>query len=126
MLNDVRYTAIGSISTDRDIYIVTGQTDMRKSIDGLAAFIKGSLGMDPFAQSLFLFCGKHHDRIKVLLWEGDGFVLLYKRLDNGSFKWPKSEKQARALSQTELRWLLEGLKIDQPKAIKQGRSGDLY
>lgn len=126
MLNDVRHTAIGSISTDRDIYIVTGQTDMRKSIDGLAAFIKSSLGMDPFAQSLFLFCGKRRDRLKVLLWEGDGFVLLYKRLDNGNFKWPKSETQARALSQTELRWLLEGLKIDQPKAIKQGRAGDLY
>ncbi|NCB75249.1 MAG: transposase [Clostridia bacterium] len=126
MLNDVLNTAVGGISAGRDIYIVTGHTDMRKSIDGLAAFIKGSLGMDPFAKSLFLFCGKHRDRMKVLLWEGDGFVLLYKRLDNGSFKWPKSEKQARALSQTELRWLLEGLKIDQPKAIKQGHSGDLY
>jgi transposase len=73
-----------------------------------------------------MFCGKRRNRMKALLWEEDGFVLLYKRLDNGSFKWPRSETQARALTQKELRWLLEGLEIDQPKAIKQGCRGDLF
>jgi transposase len=124
-VNDVRSTVIGSIAAE-SIYIVTGYTDMRKSIDGLAAFIKGNLGMDPFGGSLFMFCGKRRNSMKALLWEDDGFVLLYKRLDNGSFKWPRSETQARALTQKELRWLLEGLEIDQPKAIKQGRRGDLF
>lgn len=75
---------------------------------------------------MFLFCGRRHDRIKALLWEDDGFVLLYKRLDNGSFKWPRTETEARQLSPKELRWLLDGLELDQPKAIKSGRRGFLY
>ena len=108
------------------VYLVTGYTDMRKSIDGLAAIAQGTLNMDPFSGSLFLFCGRRRDRIKALLWDGDGFLLLYKRLDNGSFKWPRTETQARQLSQRELRWLLEGLELEQPKAIKQGSRGALY
>jgi transposase len=82
-VNDVHNTLIGGIAAE-DVYIVTGYTDMRKSIDGLATFIKSSLGMDPFGGSLFMFCGKRRNSMKALLWEDDGFVLLYKRLDNGS------------------------------------------
>lgn len=108
------------------VYLVTGYTDMRKSIDGLAAIVQGILHMDPFSRSMFLFCGRRRDRIKALLWEDDGFVLLYKRLDNGSFKWPRTEKEARLLSDKELRWLLDGLELDQPKAIKSGTKGCLY
>ena len=59
---------------------------------------------------------------KGLLWEDDGFLLLYKRLDNGSFQWPRNETEARLLSPQQTRWLLEGLKIDQPKAI--GKEAD--
>lgn len=114
------------ISQVRQVYLVTGYTDMRKSIDGLAAAVQGRLSMDPFSQSLFLFCGKRRDRMKALLWEKDGFVLLYKRLDNGAFKWPRTEQQARELTQQELRWLLEGLEIDQPKAIREGTRGSLF
>jgi transposase len=58
-----------------DVYVVCGYTDMRKSIDGLAAMINLNFGMDPFAPSLFLFCGKRRDRLKALFWEGDGFVV---------------------------------------------------
>lgn len=108
------------------VYLVTGYTDMRKSIDGLSAIVSGKLRLDPFSQSLFLFCGKRRDRLKGLLWEGDGFLLLYKRLENGGFRWPRSETEARRLTQQELRWLLEGLEIDQPKAIKPANSGALY
>ena len=113
-VSDARNTVIGGIAAE-GFYIVTGYTDMRKSIDGLASVIKGRLGMDPFGGSLFMFCGKQRNRMKALLWENDGFVLLYKRLDNGSFKWPRSEAQARELTQKELRWLLEGLEIDHRK-----------
>ena len=89
------------------MYLVTGYTDMRKSIDGLAAIVQGILHMDPgFSRSMFLFCGRRRDRIKALLWDDDGFVLLYKRLDNGCFKWPRTETEARLLSSKELRWLL--------------------
>ena len=59
-----------------EIYIVTGRTDMRKSIDGLCAIVEDQLHMDPRRSALYLFCGKRCDRIKALLWESDGFVLL--------------------------------------------------
>ena len=82
---------LGDITIAKDIYIACGYTDMRKSIDGLAAVVQEQFSLNPFTSSLYLFCGKRRDRIKCLLWEGDGFCLLYKRLENGSFRWPRSE-----------------------------------
>lgn len=108
------------------VYLVTGYSDLRKGIDGLCAVVQGVLSQDPFSQSLFLFCGKRRDRIKGLLWEEDGFLLLYKRLDNGSFRWPRTATEARQLTEKEIRWLLEGLEIDQPKAIKPGKKSVIY
>ena len=100
---------LGDISKAENIYIACGYTDMRKAIDGLAAIVKENFAMDPMANNLFLFCGKRRDRIKALYWEGDGFVLLYKRLETGRFQWPRSEKEVRLLSTQEFRWLMEGL-----------------
>ncbi len=73
---------------------------------------------DPFTNTLFLFCGRRRDRIKALYWEGNGFVLLYKRLESGSFQWPRAETETKALTPQQYRWLMEGLSIDQPKAHK--------
>ena len=67
---------IGDVSHAKHIYIVCGYTDMRKAIDGLAAIVQQNFGLDVFSGSLFLFCGKRCDRIKALIWEEDGFVLL--------------------------------------------------
>ena len=108
------------------VYIVTGYSDLRKGIDGLAATVQGTLSQDPFSSSLFLFCGRRRDRIKGLLWEGDGFLLLYKRLDNGAFRWPRTESEARLLTEQEIRWLLEGLEIEQKSAIRPGKRGAIY
>ena len=70
----------------RKIYIACGYTDLRYGVDGLASLIQYQFRLDPFDEgSLFLFCGRRADRIKALLWEGDGFVLLYKRLSEGKF-----------------------------------------
>ncbi|MBR3601473.1 MAG: IS66 family insertion sequence element accessory protein TnpB [Lachnospiraceae bacterium] len=77
---------LGDITVAENIYIACGYTDMRKSIDGLAAIVQQQFQLDPFSNTLFLFCGRNRTRMKALLWEGDGFVLLYKRLENGSFK----------------------------------------
>lgn len=108
------------------VYLVTGYTDLRLGIDGLAAVIQGKLELDPYSYALFLFCGRRRDRIKALVWEGDGFLLLYKRLDNGVFRWPRNETEARALTEQEVRWLFEGLELEQPKAIKPGKKGSIY
>lgn len=110
---------LGDISAVDTIYIVCGYTDMRKSIDGLCAIIQDQLKMDARKNSLYLFCGKRRDRIKALLWESDGFVLLYKRLTaDGSYKWPRNKSEVRSLTWREFDWLMSGLEIEQPKAIK--------
>lgn len=99
-----------------NIYIACGYTDLRRGIDGLAGMAQQQFQLDPFSNSLFLFCGRRCDRIKALYWEGNGFVLLYKRLESGSFQWPRNEKEVRNLSPQQFRWLMEGLSIEQPKA----------
>ena len=71
---------IGDITAADEIFIVCGYTDMRKSIDGLCAIVEDKLHMDPRRSAIFLFCGRRCDRLKILMWEPDGFVLLYKRL----------------------------------------------
>ena len=99
-----------------EVYIALGYTDLRRGIDGLAAIVQESFALDPFTNTLFLFCGRRKDRIKGLLWEGNGFLLLYKRLETGSFQWPRTGAEARQLTSQQYRWLMEGLSIDQPKA----------
>ena len=100
------------------VYIACGYTDLRCGIDGLANIVQQQFQLDPFTDTLFLFCGRRRDRIKALYWEGNGFVLLYKRLESGSFQWPRNEAAARELTPQQYRWLMEGLQIDQPKAHK--------
>jgi len=77
---------LGDITRAAKIYIACGYTDMRKAIDGLAAIVRENFHMNPMENNLFLFCGKRRDRLKALYWEGDGFILLYKRLEDGYVK----------------------------------------
>lgn len=99
------------------IYIACGYTDLRRGIDGLAAIIQNTFQLNPYQNCLFLFCGRRTDRIKGLLWEGDGFLLLYKRLETGRFQWPRSEQELRELTPQQYRWLTEGLCVEQKSAI---------
>ena len=71
-------------------------------------------------------CGRRTDRIKALYFSGDGYVLLYKRLNNGAFQWPRSEQELRSLDKRSFRWLMEGLKPEQPKAIQKCKKQDLF
>ena len=111
---------IGDISAADEIYIVCGYTDMRKSIDGLYALVEDKLHMDPRRSAIFLFCGRRCDRIKILMWEPDGFVLLYKRLSavQGRYRWPRNRDEVRSLTWREFDWLMSGIDIEQPKAIR--------
>ena len=98
------------------MYLACGYTDLRRGIDGLASIVQEQFQLDPFQNTLFLFCGRRKDRIKGLYWEGDGFLLLYKRLEAGSFQWPRNGTEARELTEQQYRWLMEGLSVEQPKA----------
>lgn len=86
---------LGDIRQAKNVYIVTGYTDMRKGIRSLVPYVMQNFKMDPYESGLFLFCGKKCDRLKALLWEPDGFVLLYKVLDNGRYQWPRNEKEVK-------------------------------
>ena len=102
------------------VYIACGYTDLRKGIDGLATLVQSQFQLDPFTNTLFLFCGRRKDRIKALYWEGNGFVLLYKRLENGSFQWPRNGEEVRKLTAQQYRWLMEGLKMERSKVRRPG------
>lgn len=95
------------------VFIRTGYTDLRLGIDGLACLIQNYFHLNPFDEgTLFLFCGRSCDRIKCLLWEGDGFLLLYKRLGNGRFHWPRNNDELRLIDDEQYTWLMKGLSVD--------------
>lgn len=95
------------------IYIVCGYTDLRLGIDSLAAIIEQRYKMNLFVpNTLFLFCGHSSTKIKGLLWEGDGFLLLYKRIECGRFAWPRSSSELKNLSPEQFRWLMQGFAIE--------------
>ena len=106
--------------------MVCDYTDLRYGIDGLAAVVTQQFGGHLDEESLFLFCGRRTDRIKALYWSGDGYVLLYKRLSNSRFQWPRSESELRQLDPQSFRWLMEGLRIEQKTAIRKGKPKDLF
>ncbi len=104
----------------KQIYIVTGYTDLRFGLDSLAAIIESKTGISPYVpDTLYLFCGRKTDRIKGLVWEKDGFLLLYKRLEKGNFMWPRNESEVRALTGQQFRWLMEGLTISPKKVVQE-------
>ena len=93
-------------------FIVCGYTDLRRGIDGLACIVQQNYELDVCSGALFLFCGRRCDRIKALLWEGDGFLLIYKRLEDGKFMWPRDEDEVRELTEEQLNWLMTGHTIE--------------
>lgn len=96
----------------KKVYLTTGFTDLRRGIDGLARIIRFQFQLDPYDKNtLFLFCGKRTDRIKGLIWEGDGFLLLYKRIENGNFRWSRTQEEALEISTDQYRMLMQGLEI---------------
>lgn len=79
------------------IYVATGATDLRRSIDGLAALVRERFALDPLSGHLFLFRNRRGDRLKILAWDQGGFWVLYKRLERGTFAWPDAEAEAPVL-----------------------------
>ncbi len=110
------------------IYVACGPTDLRKNVDGLSILVKQSFGLDPFSKSLFLFCNGARNRLKALVWDRNGFIMLYKRLDGAGarFVWPSDPVQVREITNTQLEKLLDGLSIDPPKGFSEITARDFY
>ena len=100
------------------VYLACGSTDLRKSIDGLAAIVTYSFKLDLFSNSLFVFCNGDRDKLKILYWDHNGFWLFYRRLEKGRFKWPghSGDQATQSISRRQLQWLLDGLKLEQHQA----------
>ena len=91
-----------------------GKTDLRRGIDGLAAIVRLEAGMDPLEKgTLYLFCGNRTDRIRGLIYEGDGYLLLTKRLSGKNrFQWPRKAEDMRQITMEQYRNLMEGFEIE--------------
>lgn len=94
------------------IFLATSPVDMRKAIDGLVALVHDILSQDPFSGHIFVFRGRRGDRVKVLVWDRNGFILLYKRLEKSRFHFPDPASPNRELDATALTLLLEGLDLE--------------
>lgn len=103
--------------TVNQVYLVSGITDMRKATQGLSLIVSEQLGHNPFDGSVFVFCNRQRDKLKILYWERNGFWLYYRSLEKGKFQWPTEKKQQTlSLTLRELQWLLDGLSLKQRSA----------
>ena len=91
------------------IYIAVEGVDMRKGFDGLYGLVRDRLGEDPLSGHLFLFTNRAKSRLKALVWDGSGLWVCAKRLEKGTFGWPKGEGASCRLGPGELQQLLHGL-----------------
>jgi transposase len=101
-----------TISPAVRIYVATGATDLRRSIDGLSAVVREHFGLDPLSGHLFLFRNRRGDRLKILAWDRSGFWILYKRLEQGTFAWPAGQSaEPVELRSADLLLLLSGVDV---------------
>jgi transposase len=104
------------VSSTLQVYLALGNTDMRKSINGLSILVQEHLEMNPLSGHLFVFCNRTRTIIKVLYWDRNGFCLWQKRLEQQHFTWPESVQEVMQIDQRQLGWLLEGLDMCRMKA----------
>jgi transposase len=100
------------LSSTMAVYVHRLPIDFRKSINGLAALVEHELRLDPFADACYVFSNKRHDKVKILVWQRNGFWLCYKRLEaRDRFVWPRADEVVVSLSQQQLQWLLAGVDL---------------
>ncbi|AIO69635.1 IS66 family insertion sequence element accessory protein TnpB [Burkholderia oklahomensis] len=99
------------LDSELKVYVHRDAVDFRKNITGLAALVEQALGLAPFARAVYVFRNKRADRIKLLLWERNGFWLLMKRLEADRFVWPREAADVLELSVEQLHWLLDGIDL---------------
>ena len=110
-----------SLPSPVKIFLCTQPVDLRRSFDGLAAIARDGLGQDPLSGDWFVFRNRRGDRMKILMWDRDGLLLVYKRLEEGTFRFPAADAQAKSVQVTtqELSLLLWG--IDPTSVRRQPR-----
>lgn len=99
--------------------------DMRKSIDGLSIIVSSQLNLNPSDGSIYIFCNKKNDKLKMLYWDKNGFTLVYKRLEKDTFKIPHL-LSARSITHDQLRWLFDGLDFDKITGFKSLKYNAFY
>ncbi len=100
-------------------WFYTAPTDMRKGYDGLAGLVNNGLQQDPRLGDVFVFISRSRVQIKLLYWDGDGYVMFSKRLERGRFDVPSSTGAALALRRDQLLMLLEGVRlVDTRKKVR--------
>jgi transposase len=102
---------------DVAVYLYADPVDMRKSIDGLSVLVEQEMALSPNLHAVFVFCNRGRDKIKMLCWERNGFIVWYKRLEQQRFQWPKID-DTLVLSGRELNWLLDGFDLFRNKPHK--------
>ncbi len=93
------------------VFLAIEPTDMRKSFDGLSALVAGVIGQDPYSGHLFVFRGRRSDRVKILYWDRSGYALFYKRLEEGTFRFPQGTASSVEIESPDLMLLLEGIEL---------------
>lgn len=102
------------------VYLHRDTVDFRKSINGLSVIVEQSMNLRLYDSSLFVFCNKQRDKLKILYWDSSGFCLWYKRLEKEKFKWPrKDNRDVLSLNEEQLHWLLRGFDINQLQSHKK-------
>ena len=110
-----------SLPTSVRIWLATQATDLRKSFDSLAEMVRQQLRGDPLSGQLFVFRNKRADRVKLLYWDDDGYVIVYKRLEEGVFRFPQAEAAGVEIRAADLQMLLDGVDLDSVKRSKRYR-----
>jgi transposase len=103
------------------IYIATRPIDFRKGLDGLAAVVQEVLQLDPFCGAAFIFRARRCERVKILIFDGSGLILIYKRLEDGKFRWPKIEDGVMRLSPLQASALFDGLDWTRIRSVRKPR-----
>lgn len=97
-----------------EIYISGANADMRKGLDGFVSIVEQQFKLNPMSSAMFVFHNRHCDKIKILFWDGDGFCLMYKRIERSRFHFPKHFRgDTYTVSEEELDWLMHGLHIEE-------------
>lgn len=103
------------------IFLAVEPADLRKGFDGLAQLARARIAQDPLSGHLFVFRNKRRDRIKILYWDRDGFALWYKRLEQGTFRFPEAKDGRVEVTPAEMAAVLEGIDLSRARRTPRYR-----